>query len=195
MDSDDEDRKFPALRITEEKMTDQEIIASFKSAFGHDFIKNVTNSKGARIIHFDLEGLNELDYDDMVLEEFYKFYKDLDQHGAVWIESNPQDPDNQEILYLTHAEEGFWEVHYAQEEPKAVKSKAVKEPKPVKPKAVKEPKVVKPKAVKEPKVVKPKAVKEPKPVKEPKAVKPKAKPRSKTCTCPCNCGERLGTAI
>lgn len=119
------DRVYPAVRITEEKMTHQQILDSFNTAFAFEYTLKVTKSKNTRIIHFDAKKLNELTEDDLVLEEFDKFYEDLDRYGKLWIEANPQYTNETEgFLYITEPEEGFWEVTYAKAKPKPVKPAA-----------------------------------------------------------------------
>ena len=116
----DPKRVYPALCITEEKLTNEQILNSFNTAFNtgfaFDFVLKVTKFNNTRIIHFDDTRLNELTEDDILLEEFDKFYRDLDKHGSLWIEAeadNNQADTNQEFLYSRKPIEGFWEVTYA----------------------------------------------------------------------------------
>ena len=100
---------FPPLRIVEEKMTIQEILETFNTAFGGYAVSKVTKSKNSRIIHIDQE--NEGPRSDWEI-----FYADLDDHGSLYIKAEYlgyQVYVQCGFVYSKTPRPGYWEVHYA----------------------------------------------------------------------------------
>lgn len=71
--------RFPPLRITEEKMTNKQILETFNTAFGGEAVLKVAKSKNTRIIHIDQEN-------EARKSEWKDFYDALDKRG-VWIKA------------------------------------------------------------------------------------------------------------
>jgi hypothetical protein len=102
-------RKFPALRIVEDKMTNDEIKHIFNLAFGGWAVEKVTKGKKYRTIHID-QGNEQRQW------AWDEFYEELDEYGGLWIyidKHSTEEDFDEDIKYLTYPEKGFWEVHYA----------------------------------------------------------------------------------
>jgi hypothetical protein len=100
-------RYFPALRITENGMTEEEILHTFNYSFVA--VERVEKKGKSYIIHFDPE--NEQD-----LGSWDSFYEHLDEHGQLYVDKTPRDSDEFHgygILYSKEPLPNGWEVHYA----------------------------------------------------------------------------------
>jgi hypothetical protein len=100
---------FPPLRIVEEKMTNQEILETFNTAFGGNAVSKVTKSKNSRIIHIDQEN-------EGPRSEWEIFYAYLDENGSIYIKAEylgGQVYLQCGFAFSKNPRPGYWEVHYA----------------------------------------------------------------------------------
>lgn len=100
--------RFPSLRITEEKMTNKQILETFNTAFGGEAVLKVVKSKNTRIIHIDQEN-------EARKSEWKDFYDAMDKSG-VWIKAEYLGDEvylNSCFEFSTTPQPGYWEVHYA----------------------------------------------------------------------------------
>ena len=100
---------FQPLRITEEKMSNKEILETFNSAFGGEAVAKVTKSKNTRIIHIDQEN-------EARAHEWEQFYSDLNETGSIWIKAKYLGDSYFYDCCFNYSRTplpGYWEVHYA----------------------------------------------------------------------------------
>jgi len=101
--------RYPPLRITEEKMSNKEILETFNTAFGGEAVAKVTKSKNTRIIHIDQEN-------EARQSEWKDFYAALDEQGSVWIKAEYFGDGvyfDSCFDYSLCAQIDHWEVRYA----------------------------------------------------------------------------------
>jgi len=101
------DRYFPALRIIEEKMTDEEVFHTFNYAFVA--VERVEKKGKSRIIHFAEDN-------EQQLVEWDEFYECLDIEGTVYVDKTPReegDFNGYRILFSVEPLLNCWAVRYA----------------------------------------------------------------------------------
>ena len=100
-------RYFPALRIIEEKMTDEEVLHAFNYAFVA--VERVEKKGKKRIIHFDPDN-------EQQLVEWDEFYECLDIEGTLYVDKTPReegDFNGYRILFSVEPLPNCWAVCYA----------------------------------------------------------------------------------
>jgi hypothetical protein len=100
-------RYFPALRITENEMSGEDIIHTLNYSFVA--VAGIEKRGKSYIIHFDPE--NEQD-----LGSWDYFYEHLDEHGKLYVDKTPREEGDFHgygILYSKEPLPNGWEVHYA----------------------------------------------------------------------------------
>jgi hypothetical protein len=100
-------RYFPALRITENEMSEKVILPTFNYSFVA--VERVEKKGKSYIIHFDPE--NEQD-----LGSWDTFYENLDEHEKLYVDKTPRDSDEFHgygILFSKDPLPNGWEVRYA----------------------------------------------------------------------------------
>lgn len=100
-------RYFPALRITENVMTDEEVLHTFNYAFVA--VERVEKKGKSRIIHFDPDN-------EQQLVEWDEFYDCLDIEGTLYVDKTLREEDDfngYRILFSVEPLPNCWEVRYA----------------------------------------------------------------------------------
>lgn len=126
-------RYFPALRIKEEKMTNEEIFHTFNYAF---VAVELVEKKGkGRIIHFDPDN-------EQQLVEWDEFYESLDIEGTLYVDKTPReegDFNGYRILFSVEPLPNCWAVCYARKtSPRIITTPAIRHVKHVKKTPVKQ---------------------------------------------------------
>ena len=178
-------RYFPALRIKEEKMTDEEVFHTFNYAFAA--VERVETKGKGRVIHFDPNNEQDLgSWDD--------FYEQLDEYGQLYVDKTPREEGDFHgygILYYKEPRPDCWEVSYARKTSPRISTTSTN------PRYVPKARTVQVwnrETGKMETLVIPKKIPKTQHKTELQKTEPqKAEPRQ--CTCACNCGARLGISI
>jgi len=166
-------RHFPALRITEDTMSGEDLLHALNYSFVA--VEGIEKKGKSRIIHFNPD--NEQD-----LGSWDTFYEDLDEYGQLYVEKTPRQEDEVHgygILYYKEPRADCWEVRYARKTSPRISTTSTN-PRYV-PKARKIEQLNRETGQVEVIVI-------------PRKV-PRTTPPVRQCTCACSCGARLGISI
>jgi hypothetical protein len=184
--------KFHPMRVTEEKMTDDEVLHTVNTAFGGWVVERIETKGKTRIIHFD----------DTVYDApecyFDEFFADMAVLGRVYICNindgrDKEDGYEMEIVYSEEKLPNTWELRYLKSRPLKIRVWSDEERDFV---------LVNPNNKKN----RPPPVRResrrirglgPAPYVHPKPapVPPPVETETKKCICPCTCGARIGTSF
>lgn len=186
--------KFHPMRVTEEKMTDDEVLHTVNTAFGGWVVERIETKGKTRIIHFD----------DTVYDApecyFDEFFADMAVLGRVYICNindgrDKEDGYDQEIVYSEEELPNTWELRYLKSRPLKIRVWSEKYCDFV---------LVNPKKNRPPPVRResrrirglgPAPYVHPKPAPVPAPAPPPVETETKKCICPCTCGARIGTSF
>ncbi len=175
------------MRVTEENMTDDEVLRTVNNAFGGWMVERIETKGKTRIIHFHdtVYDAPECSFDD--------FFADMAVLGRVYI-SNINDGDKEydnEIVYSKEESPNTWELRYLKSQPLKIRvwSDEVCDFVLVNPKNKK---YRPPPVPRESRRIRGLG---PKPYVWPTKPVPPVPPETPQCTCKCLCGARIGSSF